>query len=113
MVVPNTPNKKLNADEWIAISDSGDFDISPVWGADGKHIYWVSDKDGFRCIWARPVDPRARRSQPVLLFPVAHFHMASQTLRLTSLSASRGFLIFTMTETTGNIWTQQVEGGVK
>jgi serine/threonine protein kinase/Tol biopolymer transport system component len=112
MVVPNAPNRKLNADEWIAISDSGDFDISPVWGADGKHIYWVSDKDGFRCIWARPVDPdTARPTGPA--FPVAHFHMASQTLRTTSLSASRGFLIFTMTETTGNIWTQQVEGGVK
>jgi len=39
--------------------------------------------------------------------------MASQTLRTTSLSASRGFLIFTMTETTGNIWTQQIAGGVK
>ena len=112
MVVPNTPNRKLNADEWIPISDPGNFDISPVWGADGKHIYYVSDKDGFRCIWARPVDPdTARPTGPA--FPVAHFHMASQTLRTTSLSASRGFLIFTMTETTGNIWTQQVEGGVK
>jgi Tol biopolymer transport system component len=112
MVVPNAPNRKLSADEWIAISDPGDFDISPVWGADGKHIYWVSDKDGFRCIWARPVDPdTARPTGPA--FPLAHFHMASQTLRTTSLSASRGFLIFTMTETTGNIWTQQVEGGMK
>jgi serine/threonine protein kinase/Tol biopolymer transport system component len=112
MVVPNTPGRKLGADEWIAISDSGDFDISPVWGADGKHIYYVSDKDGFHCIWARPVDPdTARPTGPE--FPVAHFHMASQTLRTTSLSASRGFLIFTMTETTGNIWTQQVEGGAK
>jgi hypothetical protein len=112
MVVPNTPNKKLAGGDWIAIGDSGDFDISPVWGADGKHIYYVSDKDGFRCIWARPVDPdTARPTGPA--FAIAHFHMASQTLRTTSLSASRGFLIFTMTETTGNIWTQQIAGGVK
>ena len=112
MVVPNAPNRKLGAEEWIAISDPGSLDDSPVWGADGKHLYWVSDKDGFRCIWARPMDPdTARPNGPA--FPVAHFHMASQTLRSTSLSASRAFLIFTMTEATGNIWTQRVEGGLK
>lgn len=111
MIVPATPDKKLAASDWIPVSDPGDFDISPVWGSDGRHIYYVSDKDGFRCIWARPVDPdTARPTGPA--FPVAHFHLASQTLRTTSLSASRGFLIFTMTETTGNIWTQQIAGEV-
>jgi hypothetical protein len=114
MIVPNAPNRKMTAEDWISISDGGDADRSPVWSPDGKFIYYFSDRDGFRCIWARPVDPAtARPTGPS--FPVAHFHQASQTLRMMrtgdlSLSASSGFLVFTLTEMTGNIWTQAAAG---
>jgi Tol biopolymer transport system component len=112
VVVPNAPERKLKAEEWIAISDGSDSDRSPVWGADGKHIYYISDMDGFTCIRARPVDPStARPTGPSV--EIAHFHLASQTLRMLraselSLSASSNFLIFTLGELKGNVWMKQV-----
>ena len=117
VVVPNAPNRKLAPDEWIGISDGGDTDRVPVWAANGKTIYYFSERDGFRCIWARPVDPAtARPTGPS--YPLAHFHLASQTLRMMragdlSLSASRGFLVFTLSEMSGNIWMQQATGAAK
>jgi serine/threonine protein kinase/Tol biopolymer transport system component len=113
VVVPNAPGRGIHPDEWIMISDGSDSDRLPVWSPDGRQIYYLSDRDGFRCIWARTVDPAT--AHPIgPSFAVAHFHHAGRTMRglkaaagNVGLSAASGFLVFTMAEMTGNIWMEQ------
>jgi Tol biopolymer transport system component len=84
-------------------------DREPRWSPDGKLIYFLSDRDGFRCVWAQPVDltRRAVRGSP---FPAYHAHSARITLDLgadtgpNGLAIAPGKMIVTMAENTGNIW---------
>lgn len=117
VVVPNAPERKLKPEEWVAISDGSDSDRSPVWSTDGKHIYYISDSDGFTCIRARPMDPASGRPTGPSV-EIAHFHLASQTLRMLraselSLSASKDFLVFTLSELKGNVWMKQMDREAK
>jgi hypothetical protein len=58
--------------EWIAIAD-GQSDAAPVWSPDGNLLYFFSDIDGSRCIWARRLDLKTKRpvGEP---FAVLHRH---------------------------------------
>jgi dipeptidyl aminopeptidase/acylaminoacyl peptidase len=112
IVVPNAPDRQLRADEWIRISDGSTADREPYWSPDGRRIYFLSDRDGFRCIWARLVDQNTGRPTGPA-YPVAHFHHARELLSSPAasagaigLSASRDSLIFTVASSRGNIWAQ-------
>lgn len=112
VVVPNAGERALRPDEWNTISESPALDREPAWSHDGKTIYFLSERDGFRCIWSRGFDPTAGRAIGVAS-PVAHFHYSRELLRAPSgstgaigLSASNRYLIFTVARFTGNIWWQ-------
>lgn len=101
------------AQQWTAITDGANWDVDPAWSADGNRLYFLSQRDGHRCIWAQALDPRTKRpaGQPV---PVRHFHSATQTLLhsrpnrgAVGLSAVRGRLFFSMEQHTANVWTTQ------
>ena len=95
--------------EWMAVSGEDANARNPCWSADGGTIYYLSERDGFRCIWGRRLERGTRRphGEP---FAVRHFHSARYSLTDprnpgdASLAAARGRLVFTMHETTGNVW---------
>jgi hypothetical protein len=94
----------------LSLAGAGSDDREPAWSPDGTTIYFLSRRDGFLCVWARSVDritgiPRGEA------FPVAHFHFAGRAIRGPSpysgeigLSVAKNFLVFTVAETTGNVW---------
>ena len=82
----------------------------PKWSADGRTVFFQSNRDGHWCLWARRVDVRSKHplGEP---FPVRHVH--SHHLSLSppgspffrrEMDVSQDRLFFPMTETTGNIW---------
>ncbi len=94
--------------EWIPIADASGWCDKPRWSPDGNLIYFISHRDGYRCLWAQHVtsDTRHPSGEP---FSVAHFHSA----RLSMMNISTGFLelevakdklVFNLGELTGNIW---------
>jgi len=95
-------------ESWIPITDGGSWDDLPRWSNDGRIVYFFSDRDGFRCIWARRFDPSTR--QPVGdVFAIRHFHQISLSLSNLSLSefelgVAAGKLVFPLAEISGNIW---------
>jgi len=98
---------------WIAVTDNQALDREPRWSADGNLIYFLSDRDGFRCIWARKLHPRTK--QPVeAIFPVLHLHNPRVSLLHVpstghvSLCAVGDRLIFAMGELTGNLWSTEL-----
>jgi Tol biopolymer transport system component len=117
IVVPNAPGRKLADDEWISISGGEASDREPYWAPDGRRLFFISDRDGFRCIWARDVDPRTGRpTAPAVA--IAHFHHARELLRSDQpniggigLTAAGDSLVFTVAESSGNLWRQR--GGTR
>ena len=109
-VVPNGGGRALKDQEWVPVSEDQATDREPVWSPDGKRLFFISERDGFRCVWARPMDPRTGRPTGAAE-PVAHFHYARELLRAPvtqygaiGLTASSDSLIFTVAQSTGNLW---------
>ena len=107
-VVRYTGNVIPAADEWIPVTDGSTFNDKPRWAPDGNLIYFTSDRDGFRCIWAQHLDPASKRPAGAPL-PVYHSHSARRSLLNAGIipgeiSVARDKIVFTQCEITGNIW---------
>jgi serine/threonine protein kinase len=112
-VAPAAPAQAVPRKDWIAITAGQSEDIEPAWSPNGSLLYFFSDRDGSRCIWARVVDPvtKAPKGEP---FAVQHFHTARRSLRrilgnagFPGLHAVPGRLIFAFGELTGNVWLER------
>jgi Tol biopolymer transport system component len=112
-IAPAGPAMPAPQTEWIAVTDGSALERDPAWSPDGRFLYFVTERDGFRCIWARPLNPVTKRpsGEP---FAVRHFHSARFSLRhvgsrgfLTGLSAGEGALIFSMGELKANVWLEE------
>jgi Tol biopolymer transport system component len=113
-VTPFDPAKlPVDPSTWIEISGGDSWDDIPRFSPDARMIYFTSDRDGFRCIWARRFDPVAKRTEGEA-FAVAHFHSMDLSLSALSLnefelSVGPGELVFPLLKQSGNIWMLQPE----
>jgi Tol biopolymer transport system component len=112
-IVPTGGALPVPQSEWIAVTDGTKLERDPAWSADGGFLYFVSERDGFRCLWARPLNPLTKKPSGEA-FPVRHFHSARFSLRhvgsqgfLTGLSAGEGALVFSMGELKANVWLEE------
>ena len=92
---------------WIRLTDGKQWDDKPRWSADGKTIYFISERGGFLNVWGLRFDPvkGAVRGEP---FPVTSFNrpslMIPKDISLVSLSVAQDRLVVTLAETSGSIW---------
>jgi len=102
----------LRESEWIPITDGLQVDANAAWSPDGSFLYFLSERDGFRCIWAQHLAAATKRPDGPA-FPIRHFHNARESLArvdrfdLIGLSVARGRLVFAVSELTGNIWMEE------
>ena len=89
---------------WSALPDIGG-SLSP----DGTLSYDLSNRDGFNCIWAQPVDRVTLRpvGDPR---PIYHSHVGSR-VSITGFSIAHDRMILTLAEVTSNIWMATWKGG--
>lgn len=79
------------------------------WSPDGRLLYVLSDRDGFRCLYAVRIDPST--SKPVgTLFNVHHFHDARYRFNSTTFASAvvQGWFVSNQEELAGNIWTSRI-----
>ena len=104
-------------DRWIQISGDRELARDALFAPSGAFLYYTSEKDGFRCLWARRLHPatRAPQGEP---FAVRHFHTSRLGLRnrassgnIIGLSTGGNYLVFALTEVTGNIWLEETRIG--
>jgi Tol biopolymer transport system component len=115
-IAPLGTDRPVPREKWILVSSGTDEDFNPCWSPDGRFVYFLSERDGFRCIWGRRLDSTSKK--PVgEVFAVQHFHSARSSLRLTGtrgyltgLSAGGGKLVFSLGEMTGNVWLEDPPG---
>ena len=100
--------------DWIRVTEGSGMDCWPFWSPDGRLLYFISHSDGFRCVWAQPLDFQTKR--PVgLPIRVLDIHSARRSLlnwRSSGehgMSLTRDALVFSMREITGNIWMAERE----
>ena len=107
-IAPFAAGTVPSRDRWIAVTDDESFHDKPVWSPDGNLLYFTSDRDGFRCIWAQRLDPKTKRpvGPPLQIY---HSHSARRSLLNANiipleLHVAPGRLVFHLGEITGNIW---------
>jgi eukaryotic-like serine/threonine-protein kinase len=116
-VAPINRDRPAQQSDWTAITDAAEFAQDPCWSPNGDVLYFTAERDGFRCFWAQPLDPKTRKPSGAA-FALRHFHSARQSLRglgsdgyLVGLSAAAGRTVFAFPELTGNIWLQETPRG--
>jgi serine/threonine protein kinase/Tol biopolymer transport system component len=102
----------LGPEDWFVLTNSATFEDKPSWSPDGTRVYYTSDRDGFRCIWAQRLDAKTKRPIGPQI-PVYHSHSALLSLRNLpgvdlDIAVARDKLVFNMAETTGNLWQAQL-----
>lgn len=96
--------------EWIQVTDGEGIDAAPWWSPDGNILYFLSNRDGFQCMWAQHLNKATKR--PVGgPFDVAHFHGSRHKVQEAGFGPAIGAnkLIFTLSESTANIWMAKME----
>ncbi len=101
--------------EWQAVTDGTSADEHPVFSPKGSVVYFLSQRDGFRCVWARRIERNTMQPKGNI-FPVQHFHSASRSFFVTTgerpdaagLAVSNGMLIFSLDEVSSNIWSTEL-----
>jgi Tol biopolymer transport system component/predicted Ser/Thr protein kinase len=108
-VVPFRTNGEVSQNEWVPVTEGKALDREPRWSPDGNMVYFLSERDGFRCIWAQRLEPVSKKPSGDA-FPVFHAHSARPSLDvgtdtyLNGLTVTAERIYVTMTERTGNIW---------
>jgi hypothetical protein len=108
-------NRVLPREEWIPITGESGMNRNAAWAPDGRRVYFLSDRDGFRCIWAQNLDADSKRpvGEP---FAIYHSHSARFALTnfvqqgFISLAAALDRVFFAAPEVTGNIWMLEPAG---
>jgi eukaryotic-like serine/threonine-protein kinase len=102
--------------QWSLLVDGHDFDRQPVWSPSGEIVYFQSDRDGTRCIWALRVD-RATRKALGPPFAAHHIHQLRYSLNelgdpaAVGLTVVNGQMYFAGFETRSNVWMAERRDG--
>jgi Tol biopolymer transport system component len=112
MVVPLRNSVAAAESDWISVTEPDVWVDKPRWSPSGNLLYYVSDRDGFVCIWATSLDPATKKplSPPK---PVLHFHASNHSIEniyRLELSVADDKLVFNVGETSGDIWLATAAG---
>ncbi len=100
--------------DWISITDGSGLDRNAAWSPDGNLLYFLSERDGFRCFWAQALEAATKKPAGPA-FAVRHFHQARRSLmglgdlNNIGLSVGRDKIVFSMPELSGNVWMARIK----
>jgi Tol biopolymer transport system component len=95
------------ASEWVRLTGDDAWEAVPQWSPDGKLLYFISNRDGQRCIWARRLEDA--RTSAGEAFPVHHFHDARRSPANAPLAGGDLFvgkdqIVIGVGELAGSLW---------
>ena len=106
----------LRMEEWIPVDEGQNYELDAAWGPDGDLLFYISDRDGFQCLWGQPIDALTKRAGGTP-FALLHFHNPRFNLgsRLTaqyqsSLVVTSDRFFFPRFEPKANVWIAEAPG---
>ena len=103
-------DQKVSSSEWVTIA-AGTTEDKPQWSANGQLLDHILYRDGFRCVWAQPMEPQTlkRVGTP---FAAYHSHRARRSAKdvpvfAFSYAPTIRDLFFVQAEKTGNVWLME------
>jgi serine/threonine protein kinase len=103
--------------DWVPVTDGSQLDRDPYWSPDGNALYFLSERDGFRCVWMQHLELTTKRPVGAAV-SVRHFHSARRSLSTADVRTSAvgvsltpGRMFFGVAELTGNIWLATEQAG--
>ena len=100
--------------EWQVVSYSSDsLSAAAGWSPDGNLLYFMSERDGSRCLWAQRLDAAKRpQGRPFEVQPFHYPQVRSMGLwqpGAAGTSMGKGSIVFSKVEASGNIWMAEVK----
>ncbi len=93
---------------WVSVTSGRILDRGAQWSPDGNLLYFMSERDGRRNIYAQAVDPATKKPQgePFVVYGnrATQRSLLNVPRGLAEMIVARDKLIFTMGEYTGNIY---------
>ncbi|MCC6265015.1 MAG: PD40 domain-containing protein [Bryobacterales bacterium] len=115
-VAPFRDTAPIDESQWIPVTETGGVDQEAWWSPNGVYLYFLSDRDGHRCIWAQKFDPRTGEPAGSAI-AVYHFHEARLTPlsflwrdpSYVGLSVAANRLVLSLTAISSNVWVGTVD----
>ena len=107
-IAPIREGAVTDQSEFVSVTDGSTFDITPEMSPDGNLLYFLSDRDTHRCLWAQRLDPADKHPMGPAS-PVQHFHRASLSPDYVkggqrAIAVALDKIVITVAEHLGNIW---------
>jgi eukaryotic-like serine/threonine-protein kinase len=108
-VAPFDAARETPESDWIIALDGENLERQPFWPPVGDLVYFLSDRDGFRCVWAIRLDKTTRKASGDA-FPVQHFHDIRYTMipftdpTDIGLSLNTDSMFLSLYEARANVW---------
>ena len=95
--------------DWIPVTRDLEWSDRPRWSGDGKTVFYLSNRDGFFCVWGQRFDP-TRGKVTGAPFAVAHYHnprISPGVVYPTSfaIAVSGDSVFINLGEVTESLWT--------
>jgi Tol biopolymer transport system component len=98
--------------EWVPVTGDEASYEKPRWSPDDNLLYFLSDRDGYLCIWARRLEPGTKHpiGNPFEVYHSGTERRSVRKLGLTGIdmAVSQDRLIFNSGERTGNVWMTRI-----
>ncbi len=112
LIIPLRNGVAAKEQEWVTVTDGSSFDLDKDWSPDGNLLYFFSERDGFRCIWAQRLEPSSKLPTGPA-FPIYHSHEPSRSIKniipgYLTMAVSGNQIVFPMGELTGNIYITEL-----
>ncbi len=110
-IAPFREGTHNDPDQWIPVTDGQALDDKPRWSPNGNLIYMTSDRDGFTCLWAQPLDPETKHPNGPAI-AIKHFHQFQNSLgavqvNMREIGLARDKIVMPLAELSGNIWLME------
>jgi tricorn protease-like protein len=103
-IAPADTRSRVEPDRWTAVTDQKYFDANPEWSRNGKMLFFISDRDGFSCLWAVKIDAISKKPQGEP-FTVKHFHGNPQHyLNFPTYSVGPDRIVMSLDDVRSDLW---------
>ena len=98
----------IEESSWIAVTDGERWDGMARWSPSANLLYFVSDREGSRGIWAQRLDPESKKpfGKPRLVrrFEDTRLSLSGVSPGSLRINVAPDKIVFTLRERTGDIW---------